>query len=100
MFTENGRCIWPQILEKAFAKYHGNYQYIRMGKDPTSAMRALTNAPSFIYSHSDAQTHWELLEAAALAGNMMQAKTGKYAMYDLRYEIYYSILGVQTMSTG
>ena len=43
--------MWAVILEKAFAKLHGNYEHL-IGGDPREAARALTGAPSIQYMHS------------------------------------------------
>lgn len=40
---DNG--MWMQILEKAFAKYHGNYSHIDAGNPPT-AVRIINGSPS------------------------------------------------------
>ena len=37
--------MWGPIIEKAFAKYHGNYEHLSAG-DPRSAARALNGSPS------------------------------------------------------
>lgn len=42
--------LWVPILEKAFAKYQGNYEHI-VGGDPRWAVRTLTGAPYDIDSH-------------------------------------------------
>ena len=46
--------LWGPILEKAFAKYHGNYEHLS-GGDPNYAVRTLTGAPMKYYFHSDEQ---------------------------------------------
>lgn len=43
--------MWGPILEKAFAKIHGNYDHLTAG-DPRSAARALNGSPSIQYPHS------------------------------------------------
>ena len=47
---DNG--IWMPILEKAFAKYHGNYTNIIAGS-PTYSIRTLSGAPYFIMDNFD-----------------------------------------------
>ena len=42
--------IWGPILEKAWAKYHGNYNHISSG-DPAMAIRTITGAPYKKMSH-------------------------------------------------
>ena len=44
--------IWGPIVEKAFAKYHGNYKHIS-GGDPAFAVRTLFGAPFKNYMHED-----------------------------------------------
>ena len=41
--TDNS--MWMAVLEKAFAKYHGNYLHIEAG-DPAFAITTMTGAPS------------------------------------------------------
>ena len=36
--------MWMPVLEKAFAKYHGNYEHI-VGGNPMVAVRTMSNAP-------------------------------------------------------
>lgn len=43
--------LWGAILEKAFAKLHGNYQRIE-GGDPRVAVRTLIGSPHDILMHS------------------------------------------------
>ena len=42
----NGKFVWVPIIEKAFAKLHGNYKAIESGT-LEEAMRILTGAPTF-----------------------------------------------------
>ena len=43
--------MWGAILEKAFAKLHGNYEHL-IGGDPREASRSLTGSPSLQYVHT------------------------------------------------
>jgi hypothetical protein len=54
VFTKMGLddAIWAPILEKAFAKYHGNYSHI-VGGDSRLAARTLSGAPYDTYGHTD-----------------------------------------------
>ena len=45
--------MWGVILEKAFAKYHGNYEHLTSG-DPRAAARALNGSPSIQHVHTKA----------------------------------------------
>ena len=44
--------MWTAVLEKAFAKYHGNYKHI-VGGDPGIGIRTMTGAPFDRYEHKD-----------------------------------------------
>ena len=46
--------LWGVILEKAFAKLHGNYKHLVSG-DPRDASRALNGSPSIMDPHSDSE---------------------------------------------
>lgn len=42
--------MWGSILEKAMAKFYGNFDHI-IGGDPREATRALAGSPSFLVQH-------------------------------------------------
>ena len=42
--------LWGMLIEKAFAKLHGNYESIALG-DPRHSIEVLTGAPSERYAH-------------------------------------------------
>ena len=44
--------MWMPVLEKAFAKYHGNYEHI-IGGNPMVAARTLSGAPYESDYHSE-----------------------------------------------
>lgn len=44
--------MWGPILEKAFAKVHGNYQHVIEG-NPREATLTLTGSPSLYQVHAD-----------------------------------------------
>ena len=50
--------LWGPLIEKAFAKLHGNYEAIENG-DPTHSIEVLTGAPSTYYDHDS--THIDQL---------------------------------------
>ena len=58
--------MWTAVLEKAFAKYHGNYKHIEAGL-PIFAVRTMTGAPFEVYDHRsddiNAPKLWEKLVA-------------------------------------
>lgn len=57
--------MWGVILEKAFAKIHGNYEHLTAG-DPRQASRSLNGSPSLQFIHSkpenDVNFLWQMLE--------------------------------------
>ena len=44
--------MWTAIIEKAFAKFHGNYAHIE-GGDPGKAVQVLTGGPVVQYDHKE-----------------------------------------------
>lgn len=64
--------IFGPLLEKAFAKYHGNFNHI-VGGDPKAALRTLYGAPYTDYMHSEltADELWAALEAADTRGDII-----------------------------
>lgn len=52
--------LWGAILEKAFAKLHGNYARLVAG-DPREATRALNGSPSIHFTHGHKQVTVEFL---------------------------------------
>lgn len=54
IFTHVGddSSLWGPILEKAFAKYHGNYEHIE-GGDPRRAGRTLHGGPFEAFANRD-----------------------------------------------
>ena len=69
--------IWGPILEKAFAKYHGNYKHIIGGVAP-NAVKALYGAPNKTIYHTNttAAKLWKELSAADKRGDIMNTGTG------------------------
>ena len=57
------KAIYGPILEKAFAKYHGNFKHI-VGGDPKHAIKTLYGAPFTDVTHSDMTVDalWEYLK--------------------------------------
>ena len=52
--------LWGPILEKAFAKYHGNYENLAAG-DPRAATRTLNGSPSMQYTHGASSSTLEFI---------------------------------------
>ena len=46
--------LWGAILEKAFAKYHGNYEHT-VGGNPAMSLRTLYGAPEKYIMHKEAE---------------------------------------------
>ena len=63
------KSLWGPILEKAFAKFHGNYAHTVSG-DPKMAVRTLMSGPYEEIEHhdgegnevTDVETLWTLLK--------------------------------------
>ena len=70
------KAIYGPILEKAFAKYHGNYAHI-VGGDPKTAIKTLYGAPHTEYTHSSTTEDalWKALEAADKRNDIIQCAT-------------------------
>jgi len=48
--VSDDKALWGPILEKAFAKYHGNYEHI-VGGNPNYSIRTLSGAPFYVLHH-------------------------------------------------
>ena len=68
--------LWGPLLEKAFAKLHGNYEALARG-DPRNAIQYLTGGPSELYWHTDksAAEIFDLVKQATLEDGMISAGT-------------------------
>ncbi len=69
--------MWMQILEKAFAKYHGNYAHIDAGNPPT-AVRIINGSPNIKIANigrEDPNKLWAKLMKHDAAGDIMNAGT-------------------------
>ena len=68
--------LWGIVLEKAFAKLHGNYESIEGGQSKHS-VGVLIGAPSEPYHHNsnDAAALWTAITQAVANGNMITAGT-------------------------
>jgi hypothetical protein len=58
--------MWGPILEKAFAKYTGNFQHMQGGQ-MGDGVRMLTGAPYEMHMHKDAKWTADTLWAELLA---------------------------------
>ena len=68
--------LWGPIIEKGFAKYHGNYQHI-IGGLPQFAVRTLTGAPyeTWWHTHHDMETIWTILRDHDADNSIIMAGT-------------------------
>lgn len=57
------KALWGPLIEKAFAKLHGNYSHIELGH-PSQAIRTLTGSPFIIIKHDDKEPEHDLEEGA------------------------------------
>ena len=70
------KALWGMLVEKAFAKLHGDYEAIVAG-DPRHSIGVLSGAPSDRYDHTDktALELWNIIKEAEDNGNMVSAST-------------------------
>ena len=69
--------LWGAVLEKALAKYHGNFLHTD-GGSPSTALKTLHGAPVTFHMHTKTLTVdklWKAIKAADAAGHMMTAGT-------------------------
>jgi hypothetical protein len=64
--------LWVMLLEKAWAKLHGDFSVIE-GGDSRESIAAITGAPAEYYKHKDLSTDelWKLISAADAANCVM-----------------------------
>lgn len=64
--------IWPLLIEKAYAKFNGNYEAL-VGGNPKDSINFLTGAPFKRYKHSEknADEIWDIINTAFKANNMV-----------------------------
>ena len=97
--------LWGPIMEKAFAKFHGNYARIVAG-DPVAGVSTMNGSPyeRLWTSSTTASVVWDTLSAYDLKRGLMQMGTecgNGRTDYGLVKCHAYVILGVQTLeSTG
>ena len=97
--------IWGPILEKAFAKFHGNYHHLQ-GGDPAYSVRTLTGAPYRYIKHKDhsAAEIWAELSSADSEKDVIQMGTegagddSKRTADGLAKSHAYTVIGVNTLS--
>ena len=78
IFSKMGldNALWAPLLEKAFAKYHGNYGHI-VGGDSRRAARTMSGAPYDSHPHDshDENSIWNLIVSKDNAKDMIQVNT-------------------------
>ena len=109
MFANVGEdgSLWAPLLEKAFAKYHGNYSHIQ-GGDSRTAAKTLSGAPSFSVEHmpKTLETHWDTLVKHLADGNIATVvtnskKSDKHKMKNgLFYNHVYTVLETYVSKYG
>ena len=103
------KSLWPSFLEKAFAKFWGNY-FRTEGGLPELAIRTLLGGPYSDWNHEDSSTTaevlWDAFKAADAGNDMIQAWTPGQGNHDilhkngLSHSHAYTILGVKELSNG
>ena len=99
--------LWSAILEKAFAKYWGNYRHT-VGGMPNMAIRTLLGSPSKVYRMpgDDKATVWKAMSEAASAGDIITCTTPGAGDHDVKHpnglahSHAYTVIGVVTLSNG
>jgi len=99
--------MWMAILEKAFAKYHGNYMHIA-GGDPLQSVKTISGAPGKYIGHANTTVEdlWTALSEHDGSDDTIQAGTAggtsdQYTNDDGLYNSHaYTTLGVVTLSDG
>ena len=83
MFSKVGkdRSLWTMILEKAFAKYYGNYNHI-VGGDSYAALNTLSGGRGKRYESfksrgtiTSADALWDIITSHDAQGDMMTFST-------------------------
>jgi len=80
----NESCIWPILIQKAFAKLHGGYDALQ-GIQACEAMRDLTGAPAYTYD----------VNKENLVNDLVDYNDKKYVMVCSKEGDHHSILDVQ-----
>ena len=102
--------MWPIILEKAFAKYHGNYGHTEGGLSMIG-VQTLTGSPYTMYTNKDENESdlWNALVSADQAKDIITCDThstpsGSHdesdPVYGIAYNHAYTVVGVKQLSTG
>ena len=68
--TANGNELWVLLLEKVWAKLHGDYCRI-IGGLPHETFRDFTGAPGFMYQSKKGEVTWEMIKKADKLDHML-----------------------------
>ena len=99
--------VWGTILEKAFAKFYGNYFHTEAGS-PTLAVRTLVGGPWEEFMHkdwwgntvTDVEDLWALLKTHDLNNEIIQATTDYSSHNGLVNGHAYTTIGVTEAVPG
>ena len=107
MYAKPGgdKSIYGPILEKAFAKYHGNYEHI-IGGNPATAVKTLYGAPwstSHEHKYVDVDTLWNALKASDENDDVIQCGTlgnnhNRHGPGGLALGHAYTVIGVKELT--
>jgi len=98
--SRSGKEIWPEILEKAYAQWHGGYEDIQGGMG-ANALSALTGArPGFFPVNEEMKTDdvWSQLKSACSSGGCVVADStgfGHEKVAGVVSDHTYTVLGVE-----
>ena len=82
---QEGQELWPMVLEKAYAKMYGNYNYIEAGKVQYALSDMTDGFPESIDLKVDGknvQVFWEKVKSLKRHGALMGAGTPENAIGD------------------
>ncbi|CDW73209.1 UNKNOWN [Stylonychia lemnae] len=94
--------IWGPLLEKAWAKFANNYEFI-VGGSPNEVVQFLTNSPttSFKTNQLSLDAIWKLLSQSDIQNNIMNVVTNTsgdaVCPFNLACQHVYTLLGVATV---
>ena len=104
------KSMWPAILEKAFAKYHGNYYHTEGGLS-MRAVQTLSGAPWVRYTNAeeDEDRLWSKLVEADKQKDVITCDTHStpsgshdedHPVYGIAYNHAYTVIGAKVLSNG
>ncbi len=106
--------MWGPLMEKVWAKINGNYEFI-IGGNSFETFNLLLGSPTIYYDRSwadigfnsadattwgpAAETAWNLISAADVAGNIMSSSVGSTNNVGLVGNHAYTLIGTRTLTT-